>query len=1136
MPYLRPPVLDMQSRFFQVTIAILLLLCTACTDEAVIDSPDCQADNDKVFTQMACDPNTGIDFNNALHYTEALNPYTYRNFYNGGGVGIADFNGDGLVDIFFTGNLVDNRLYLNQGNWKFTDVTTRAGIACPGSWSTGVAIVDIDADGDQDIYICKAGPPPGEQIPGMNGVRHNELYLNNGDATFREAAKEYGLDVVGLSVHAAFFDYDQDGDLDCYLLNNSTRSTTGYNAKAGLREIPDPTGGNKLLRNMTVERSSGSGRSHGPDSPKKASRPQETAATVFVDATAAANIYSSAIGFGLGVTVGDVNEDGLPDLFVSNDYFERDYLYFNQGDGTFQEKLTEYLPEISKGSMGADFADLTGDALPELFVTEMLPRTEKRRKTKAAFDDWNRFQAYRDEGYHQQFSRNVLQQNLGEGRFSEVGRMAGVAATDWSWGALLFDMDNDGRRDIFVANGVGKDLLDQDYINFDASQSAIRKMINEEGKTITDIIDLIPSEALINGVFHNDGNLNFTDVAEAWGLGQRTFSNGSAYGDLDNDGDLDLVVNNIDGLAGVYRNNAAREGLTLHLRARQKMNPDGIGSQLFSRQGNHFTYAEMHPMRGFESTVDKRLHVAGSPDSVLVRWPDKSWETFTGLPVRGLAVLTQGEGQARTQDAKKGFVSRVGDSPRIIQRELPALTHQEDRFSDFDRDPLLFWGLSNEGPALAFNRNQSLGYFGGSAGQPGKLLRGNSLVRELTADKEGENVDASWFDANGDGIDDLYVVNGSNQFSASSTALLDKLYFGTRSGDLRPSGQLLPLSNKFVAGSCARNHDVDGDGDQDLFVGARLRPGLYGVPADSYLLLNDGRGNFSDARIPELERMGMVTDAAWAETDGDPDPELIVAREWGAVSVLHWKNGQVDWVEDLPLGNGLWHCLAVADLNGDGKDDVMAGNYGLNSSLSASEEAPIELHVNDFDGNGRAEQLILQPDLLDGRSRPINLRNDVVKQMPGLRKTTQRYSDYAEKTLGDMFPAKVLERSEVSRVNRLASMVALTGPEGWTTEVLPGAAQHSPVYAICIADVNGDGHSDILTGGNQTVAKPEFGTNAAGFGTILINDGAGHFSASGPALTGMILAGDVRGIVASGNNSFLVARSNGAAIELTIER
>ncbi|MEM6771764.1 MAG: VCBS repeat-containing protein, partial [Bacteroidota bacterium] len=510
-------------------------------DVAVVRQADCTVAADMGFSLMTCDPASGITFSNDLKYTEQLNPYTYRNFYNGGGVGLGDFNGDGLLDIFFTGNLVENKLYLNRGDFNFEDVTEAAGVACPDSWSTGVAVVDIDQDGDEDIYVCKAGPPAGEEIPGMTGIRHNELFLNNGDATFREASAEFGLDVVGLSVHSAFFDYDGDGDLDCYLLNNSTRSTTGYDFKEGLREIPDPEGGNKLLRN---------------DGGK------------FVDVTTEAGIYSSTIGFGLGVTVGDVNDDHLPDLFVSNDFFERDYLYFNNGDGTFREDLPNYLPEISQGSMGADFADLNNDGLPELFVTEMLPRTNYRRKTKAAFNGWNRYQLYRDRGYHQQFSRNVLQLNRGGGRFSEISRMLDVDATDWSWGALLFDLNNDGYRDIFVANGNGKDLLDQDYINFDGSQDAIRSAIRN-GKTITDIIDKIPAEKLVNGVFVSEEGVKMTEAAATLGLDQKTFSNGAAYGDLDNDGDLDLVVNNIDDLAGVYRNNTANPGLTLHLRHRQ---------------------------------------------------------------------------------------------------------------------------------------------------------------------------------------------------------------------------------------------------------------------------------------------------------------------------------------------------------------------------------------------------------------------------------------------------------------------------------------------------------------------------------------------------------------------------------------
>ena len=1051
---------------------------------------------------MECAAATGITFSNDLRYTDALNPYTYRNFFNGGGVGVGDFDGDGRPDLYFTGNLVANKLYLNRGDFRFEDVTAAAGVACPDSWSTGVAVVDIDGDGDQDLYVCKAGPPAGERITGMTGVRHNELYLNNGDATFREAAAEFGLDVVGLSVHAAFFDYDGDGDLDCYLLNNSTRSTTGYNAKPGLRDIPDPNGGNKLLRNETVE----------------------TGRTTFTDVTQQAGIYSSAIGFGLGVTVGDINADGHPDLFVSNDYFERDYLYVNRGDGTFAERLTDYMPEISKGSMGADFADLTGDGLPELFVTEMLPRSEVRRKTKAAFDGWNRYRLYRDQGYHQQFSRNVLQWNRGGGRFSEVGRLAGVAATDWSWGALLFDLDNDGRRDIFVANGVGKDLLDQDYINFDANPATVRRMIQEEGKTITDLIDRIPAEPLPNAVFRNAGDLTFEDVGEAYGFGQATFSNGAAYADLDDDGDLDLVVNHIDQTAGVYRNNTALPGFTLHLRARQQHNPDAIGAQVWV--GGQ--YAELHPMRGFQSTVDKRLHFAGAPATATVRWPSGRTEDFALDPARPRHDLTEGTGTARTQvPGPTGGNSRA-TWPEPELRALTALTHTEDAATEFDRDPLLALGLNNEGPALGLGRpcpGPVHGYLGGAAGRPGLVFRnGKPLDRHdemLAEDAAGENVDALWFDANGDGRDDLYVVNGSHQFSRASSALLDKLYLSGPDCALRPADQLLPLQRKFHAGSCARNHDVDGDGDQDLFVGGRLRPGLYGVPAASVLLLNDGTGSFTPARVPALDTLGMVTDARWAELDDDPDPELVVAREWGALVVLHFRGAAVARVETLPAGGGLWRTLALADLDGDGRTDIVAGNHGLNSLLTAAPGRPLELHVNDFDGNGRAEQLLTRY-AADGKAYPVSLRDDVVKQLPALRKTVQRYADYGNRQLTDLFSADVLQRSVVGRVDRLASVVLLNESDGWRLSELPRAVQLAPVYAIATPDVNADGRPDLLLAGNQTVAKPELGVYAADFGTLLINDGGGRFTV---APTDLKLTGDVRGLVDDGAGGYYVARS-----------
>ncbi|WP_173021424.1 VCBS repeat-containing protein [Lewinella sp. W8] len=1068
---------------------------------------------DAAFSLMTSPGNnpTGVDFENTLTYTEQLNPYTYRNFYNGGGVGIADFNGDGLQDIFLTGNLVGNRLYLNQGGFNFLDVTREAGVGCPDSWSTGVAIVDIDADGDQDIYVCKAGPPAGEKIPGMTGVRHNELFLNNGDATFREASAEYGLDIVGLSVHAAFFDYDQDGDLDAYLLNNSTRSTTGYDLREGLREIPDPEGGNKLLRNE-------GGR--------------------FVDVSQEAGIYSSNIGFGLGVTVGDVNEDGLPDLFVSNDFFERDYLYFNQGDGTFREQLTDYLPEISQGSMGADFADLNNDGLPELFVTEMLPRTEERRKTKAAFNGWNRYQLYRDKGYHQQFSRNVLQLNRGDGRFSEISRLAGVDATDWSWGALLFDMNNDGFRDIFVANGTGKDLLDQDYINFQANPAAIRRMVFEEGKSVTDVIDQMPSEALVNGVFAGGDGLQFREVAGEWGMDQKTFSNGAAYGDLDNDGDLDLVVNNIDAPVGIYRNNAATSGQLLHLRAAAAPNPDAIGAQVFAYSEKGLRYAELHPMRGFQSTVDKRLHFAGALDSVLIRWPNGDWESFVSVTEATIWSLKQGEGRSRTSDARPRPAATKGSAFTFTIEDTKA-RHEEDRPQEFDRDPLLFLGLNNEGPALALSSDRQWLYQGGAAGQNGTMfwvddrffLKATPL---LLQDQNAENTDAVFFDADGDGDEDLYVANGSHQFGPASTALFDVLYFN-EGRKFRRGKQVLPSARKPVASSCVRPHDVDGDGDLDLFVGGRLRPGLYGVPTESFLLINDGRGAFAPAIVPELERIGLVTDAHWANVSGNEREELIVATEWGAIKIISFDAaGRITGVESISGTAGLWHGLHLADVNADGRLDILAGNQGLNNRFRATVDQPMELHVNDFDGNGRAEQLLTQF-AADGKSYPLNLRDDLVKQMPALRKQIPGYADYVGKTLADLFPADILERSEIGRVETLASIVLLNLPDGWTPKDLPLEAQLTPLYALTTTDLNGDGHLDVLAAGNQTVAKPEIGINAAGFGSVLLGDGTGNFTALGPAETNLVLRGDVRALVPAGTGRWLVGRSGGSTALLKLQ-
>ncbi len=1107
-------------------------------------------------------------FQNKLTLTEEINPYTYRNFYNGGGVGLADFNQDGLLDIYLTGNRVPNALYINKGNFTFDEVAVQAGVACPNVWSTGVAIVDINADGWPDIYVCKAGPPADAAIADFKGVRHNELFINQQDGTFREAAAEYGLAISGLSVHAAFFDYDGDGDLDVYLLNNSNRSITGYDLKEGLRQLPDPTGGNRLLR--CEQKADGQ--------------------PIYVDVTQQAGIYASAIGFGLGVTVGDVNQDGWPDLFVSNDFFERDYLYFNQGDGTFCEALPDFLPEISLGSMGADFADLNNDALPELFVTEMLPRTDRRYKTKAAFPSWNRYQLYRDKGYHQQFSRNVLQYNRGGGLFSEVSRWAGVEATDWSWGALLFDADGDGWKDIFVANGNGKDLLDQDYINFDGNPEAIRKMLLEEKQSILALFDKIPSEPLVNGLFRNEGQLQFKEVAAAWGMDQPTFSNGAAYGDLDNDGDLDLVVNTINAPFLIYRNNSEQAQLLLALKGDQAANPAAIGAQAFAFIGEQRLYQELHPMRGFQSTVDARLHfglgAAQRLDSLYIRWPSGKWEAFDSLSSRGVQNIIAGKGRAvvpltlaltatlapanlaiNTTHKRAATTSSLQTPTqplmRCSQSSLPAasqprasslrkeglqqkgryltstplnslVAHTEADFIDFNHDGLLFWSVTNEGPALAVGDVDGNGlpdfYQGGGKGAPGQLylqLRPGqfqaSAQATWEADRDSEDTDALFFDADGDGRLDLYVCSGSNEHDRTAMALMDRLYLNKGGGRWEKTTQLLPSNSRPVSSSCVAACDFDGDGDLDLFVGGRLRPQLYGVPTDSYLLENKGGGTFEMVQLPELKELGMVTAAVWTLLDEAEGYELIVVGEFMPITILSFApNGHLRSKTQLPNSHGLWYAVAVVEWNG--QKTIVGGNHGLNTRLQASPAAPLVLHVNDFDRNGQAEQLLC---FTEGSALyPWALKDDLVKQLPPLRKSLLRYDQYAGKSLSDIFPTELLARSSISKVEQLASMLYHYRPGGhFEEEPLPMEAQLAPIYAIAVADINQDGQLDLLLGGNQTIVKPEMGTQAASFGQLLLRQAAGGFLAPSPSESGLLLRGSVRSIRPFGARQWLVARN-----------
>ncbi|MBS1577004.1 MAG: VCBS repeat-containing protein, partial [Bacteroidetes bacterium] len=932
----------------------LLLFLTG----SIVFFSSCSTNDSRLFTLMD-ESKTGINFRNTIFEDGPLNVANYIYFYNGSGVAIGDINNDGLPDIFFTGNMVKNRLYLNKGDFQFENITDKAGIAEKQGWCTGATMVDINGDGRLDIYICRSADKDSTR-------RENLLYINNGDLTFTEKAKEYGLADNGYSTQAAFFDYDKDGDLDCFVINHSvTKYTAGIQENAELRKEYNADYASKLYRNDNGH---------------------------FTNVSVEAGIISNVFTFGLGLAVTDINNDGWPDIYVSNDFNEPDYLFINKRNGTFRESLAECMNEVSMYSMGSDAADFNNDGFVDITTLDMLAEDNKTVKMHSGNENFDKFQLLFNKGFYYQYSRNMLQKNNGNGTFSEIGQIAGVSNTDWSWSALFCDYDNDGYKDLFVSNGYVKDYSDMDFMKYSMAR-LVREMHGEQVDAITEYIRKMPTHEISNYIFQNTGEEKFIKKTKEWGLDKPGVSSGAAYADLDNDGDMDLVVCNTNDFAGIYKNNSEQVSgnnyLKIKLNGGEK-NKNGNGSKVtIYCKGNRY-YQEQMPVRGFQSSVDPVLNFGLGKftiaDSVIVIWPDDRMQILKNINANQVVNI-----DVKEASLKWTYDSTINNSRYFKESTSPPFfVHKENTFNDFTVQSLLPNYLSRQGPCIAKADVDKDGlediFLGGAKDQPGQLFIQRQDGRfaskpelPFVADAAHEDVAAEFFDADGDGDMDLYVASGGYEFSENDPLLQDRLYINDGKGNFVKKENALPVIN--ISKSCVKPADIDGDGDIDLFIGGRLVPGKYPVSPASTILINDGKGNYKDATAewaPSLRNAGMVTDAAWIDLNKDKLPDLILVGEWMPIKVLLNEKGKLKDASSNYIhfaSSGWWNRIYADDFDGDGDTDIVVGNLGLNTQLKASGKEPLTLYYKDFDGNGSVDPVLCY--YVQGVSYPFNSRDDL---------------------------------------------------------------------------------------------------------------------------------------------------------------